>query len=307
MFQIQKAKREKLKASIVCEGLQGSGKSVAALMLGYALAESEATEGQSVDDLLGAIDTENRSLNLLVGRTFDGYKIGEFMKIDFNDNFSPQNFKLAQEALINAGAKAIIIDSYTHMWAREGGVLDKVSEVQANSKNQYTAWGQDEVREGKELIFKLIRNPQAHIVGTVRLKEKHQVAEGKVIGLGEQQVMQDGFKYEPDLVLRFTGNGNYEVMKSRYELLPVGATGVLTMELCRDIAAYLQEGIDPTELFEKQRTDLLNSLKEVISTNATAKMLFDTVMSSEYSGQKVSELPLETVKAVYYKIMNAIR
>ena len=119
--------------------------------------------------------------------------------------------------------------------------------------------------------------------------------------------MQDGFKYEPDLVLRFTGNGNYEVMKSRYELLPVGATGVLTMELCRDIAAYLQEGIDPTELFEKQRTDLLNSLKEAISTNATAKMLFDTVMSSEYSGQKVSELPLETVKAVYYKIMNAIR
>ena len=26
MFQIQKAKREKLKASIVCEGLQGSGR-----------------------------------------------------------------------------------------------------------------------------------------------------------------------------------------------------------------------------------------------------------------------------------------
>lgn len=306
-MQVTKAKREKLKASIVCEGLQGSGKSVAALMLAYALAEGEAQEGQCVDDLVGAVDTENRSLNLLVGRTFDGCKIGEFLKIDFNDNFSPQNFKLAQDTLVKAGAKAITIDSYTHMWAREGGVLDRVSEVQASSKNQYAAWGQDEVREGKELIFKLIRSTEAHIIGTVRLKEKHQVADGKVTALGEQQVMQEGFKYEPDLVLRFTGNGNYEVMKTRYELFPLGEQGVLTMEMCRNLAAYLQEGIDPGDLLEQQRQDMLQSLQELVTTNGTAQMLFNTLMSSEHPGVKVSELGLETLKPVYYKIMNAVR
>lgn len=307
MFQIQKAKREQLKGSIVCEGLQGSGKSVAALMLAYALAEGELADGQNVDDLVGAVDTENRSLNLLVGRTFDGCKIGEFMKIDFNDNFSPQNFKLAQEALIKAGAKAIVIDSYTHMWAREGGVLDTVSAAQANQSNKYTAWGKDEVREGKELVFRLIRNPHAHIIGTVRLKEKQEIADGKIISLGEQQIMQDGFKYEPDLVLRFTGNGNYEVMKSRYELFPVGETGVLTMELCRNLAAYLQEGIDPNELLEKQRLDMLHSLQETVQTNGTAQMLFNTLMNSEHPGVKASELSLDVLKTIYYKVMNAIR
>lgn len=307
MFQIQKAKREQLKASIVFEGLQGSGKSVAALMMAYALAEGEAAPGEKVDDLVGAIDTENRSLNLLVGRTFDTCKIGEFLKIDFNDNFSPQNFKLAQEALIKAGVKSIIIDSYTHMWAREGGVLDTVSAAQATQANKYTAWGKEEVREGKELVFRLIRNPYAHIIGTVRLKEKQEVTDGKIVSLGEQQIMQDGFKYEPDLVLRFHGNGNYEVMKSRYELFPVGETGVLTMELCRNLAAYLQEGVDPLELIEKQRLDLLASLQELVQTNQTAQMLFNTLMNSEHPGVKASELGIEAIKPIYYKIMNAIR
>lgn len=307
MFQIQRAEREQLKASIVCEGLQGSGKSVAALMLAYALAEAEAQEGQRVDDLVGAIDTENRSLNLLVGRTFDGCKIGPFLKIDFNDNFAPQNFKLAQDALIKAGAKSVVIDSYTHMWAREGGVLDTVSAAQATQSNKYTAWGKDEVREGKELIFRLIRNPQAHIIGTVRLKEKQEVADGKIVSLGEQQIMQDGFKYEPDLVLRFTGNGNYEVMKTRYELFELGSTGVLTMDLCRNLAAYLHEGVDPAELFEKQRVDLLNNLQELVQTNQTAQMLFNTIMQSEHPGVKASELELDALKPIYYKIMNAIR
>lgn len=307
MFQIQRAEREQLKASIVCEGLQGSGKSVAALMLAYALAEAEATDGQKVDDLVGAIDTENRSLNLLVGRQFDGCQIGNFLKIDFNDNFAPQNFKLAQEALIKAGAKSVVIDSYTHMWAREGGVLDTVSAAQATQANKYTAWGKDEVREGKELIFRLIRNPHAHIIGTVRLKEKQEVADGKIVSLGEQQIMQDGFKYEPDLVLRFTGNGNYEVMKTRYELFELGSTGVLTMDLCRNLAAYLHEGVDPAELFEKQRVDLLHSLQDTVQTNQTAQMLFNTLMQSEHPGVKASELGLDALKEIYYKIMNAIR
>ena len=50
-----------------------------------------------------------------------------------------------------------------------------------------------------------------------------------VVSLGEQQIQQDGLKYEPDLVLRMLEPGNMDgtnpkvlVIKSRYAILKTG-------------------------------------------------------------------------------------
>ena len=59
MDKFRKATRQKLKASIMIEGLQGSGKSGLALILAKALTEDW--------DKIYAIDTENRSLDLFQG------------------------------------------------------------------------------------------------------------------------------------------------------------------------------------------------------------------------------------------------
>ena len=54
--QFRKAQRQKVKASIMIEGLQGSGKSGLALAIASVLASSQ--------DKIFAIDTENKSLDL---------------------------------------------------------------------------------------------------------------------------------------------------------------------------------------------------------------------------------------------------
>jgi adenylylsulfate kinase-like enzyme len=71
----RKATRQKLKAAIMIEGLQGSGKSGLALTLARALSSDW--------DKIYAIDTENKSLDLFQGIKMNtGEVFSEFNKVD---------------------------------------------------------------------------------------------------------------------------------------------------------------------------------------------------------------------------------
>ena len=103
------------------------------------------------------------------------------------------------------------------MWNRKGGLLDLVAEAQASGLDNYRSWGTDKNRREKELLSDLVRCSEAHMITTVRIKERSLVwssmkleVRNKVVSLGEQQVQQDGLKYEPDLVLRMVSPGNMD-------------------------------------------------------------------------------------------------
>ena len=219
----RKVERQKVKASIMIEGLQGTGKSGLALALAKVLASDW--------NKIYAIDTENQSLDLFdTIKLNTGEVVKDFNKVDLtvDDGFAPSNYATLRDQAIEAGAEVIIMDSISHMWNRKGGLLDKVTEAQANGLDSYRSWGTDENRKEKELIFDLVRSPKAHIITTVRDKEKFGMefdearGKNKVVSLGEQQVQQEGLKYEPDLVLRMVSAGApdgtapvAEVLKSR--------------------------------------------------------------------------------------------
>ena len=75
MEAFRKAARQKLTASIMIEGLQGSGKSGLALLIARALTDDW--------NKIYAIDTENRSLDLFEGIKMNtGDPFGEFNKVD---------------------------------------------------------------------------------------------------------------------------------------------------------------------------------------------------------------------------------
>ena len=226
----RKVERQKVKASIMIEGLQGTGKSGLALAIAKVLSKDWSK--------IYAIDTENQSLDLFDGiKLSTGEEVKDFNKVDLtvDDGFAPSNYMKLREAAIADGAEVVIMDSISHMWNRKGGLLDKVSEAQAQGLDSYRSWGTDENRKEKELIFDLVRSPKAHIITTVRDKEKFGMefdetkGKSKVVSLGEQQIQQEGLKYEPDLVLRMVSAGApdgtapvAEVLKSRYTILRVG-------------------------------------------------------------------------------------
>ena len=265
----RKAARQKLKASIMIEGLQGSGKSGLALLLARALTDDW--------DKIYAIDTENQSLDLFEGIKMNtGEAFGEFNKVDLtiDDGYAPSNYLALRDEAVKAGAEVIIMDSISHMWNRKGGLLDSVAEAQAQGLDNYRSWGTDKNRKEKELLNDIVRCDHAHMISTVRVKEKFGLefdetkGKNRVVSLGEQQIQQDGLKYEPDLVLHMISPGNMdgtnpvvEVIKSRYAIFRTGEEYEITAELLHQIRAYLEEGIDPEEIFKAQKEEVINQIK----------------------------------------------
>ena len=311
MSKFRKVERQKVKASIMIEGLQGSGKSGLALALARVLASDW--------DKIYAIDTENQSLDLFDGIKLNtGIEITNFNKVDLtpDDGFAPSNYMALREDAIEAGAEVVIMDSISHMWNRKGGLLDKVTEAQAAGLDSYRSWGTDENRSEKEFIFDLVRSHKAHIISTVRSKEKFGMeydetrGRNKVVSLGEQQIQQEGLKYEPDLVLRMVSAGHTdgtapkaEVLKSRYAILRVGEEYEFTAELLHSIKQYLEEGVDPEILLQQQKEDVINAIKSYCTTPAR-KSVWKTLKESSGFEGKLEDMPLELMKPLYKQLIS---
>ena len=291
------------------EGLQGSGKSGLALLIAKALTDDW--------DKIYAIDTENKSLDLFQGIKMNtGEAFGDFNKVDLTmaDGYAPSNYLALRDTAVQAGADVIIMDSISHMWNRKGGLLDLVAEAQASGLDNYRSWGTDKNRKEKELLTDLVRCSEAHIITTVRIKEKFGMefdetrGRNKVVSLGEQQVQQDGLKYEPDLVLRMVSPGNMdgtnpvvEVLKSRYAILRTGEEYEITAELLEQLRSYLEEGIDPEEIFKIQREEVIKQIKEYCN-NATRKSVWKSLKESSGFSGKLEDMPLDLMKELYRKL-----
>ena len=314
LFSFQTVKREKCKASILIEGLSGRGKSGLALTLGKALAGKW--------DKVYAIDTENDSLKLFdgikcsSGDTFKDFKVASFTP---EIGFKPSNYRAFREAAINDGAEVIIQDSITHAWSYSGGILDMVSELKKNNtryqRDSYAAWGDDMIVKEKQELFELFRDHRCHVISTVRVKEKMEYdkdAQGKsiLVSLGEQAIMQNDIKYEPDLVLSMIEAGNAtgkttkypraRVSKSRYAILEVGEVYEFTPSLCKQLKEYLDEGTAPEILLEQQRMEYVEGIASFLDNNKNAVPLWQQLKKDKgFEETPLKEMPLDTLKELF--------
>lgn len=309
-----KAQRAQAKASVLIQGLSGKGKSGLALALAEVLSKK--------DDAIYCIDTENRSLDLFHGlKLHTQAELTEFNKVDLlpEDGYAPSNYKALLDGAIGAGAEVVVMDSISHMWTSRGGVLDRVNAIKDAKPggNQYAAWGDPEIVHEKELIFELVRNPHAHIISTVRTKEKFGMeydesrGKQKVISLGEQQVQQDGLKYEPDLVLNMVSAGDFtgvppvaEVIKSRYPFLKEGVEYEFTKEILEQIREYLNEGVSAEVLLEQQREEYVNAVKAYCKGNKTRLEIWKNLKKDAGFADKIEDIPLEQLRKLYSELTN---
>lgn len=310
MSTFRTATRQKLKASIMIEGLQGTGKSGLALLIAKALTDDWSK--------IYAIDTENRSLDLFQGIKMNtGDVFGEFNKADLtaDEGYAPSHYLSLRDTAIQAGAEVVIMDSISHMWNRKGGMLDLVAKAQDAGLDNYRSWGTDENRKEKELLNDIVRSKDVHIITTVRTKEKFGMeydetkGKTKVVSLGEQQVQQDGLKYEPDLVLRMVSPGNMdgtnpvvEVLKSRYVIFRTGSEVEITPELLVQLRQYLDEGIDPEVIFKEQKENLIQSIKAYCNTTVRKSIWKNLKDASGFTG-KLEDMPLNLMQELYKKLI----
>ena len=308
--EFQEATRAQCKASIVIEGLSGKGKSGLGLMLAWVLA------GENWEDV-SALDTENRSLNLYRGLTTHlGGIFGPFKKFDLTKvhGFKPTHYVKSKEVSIKNGAKAFIQDSISHAWIGPSGVLDLVGKAEAANKavNKFNAWGTPEIRVEKDSIFEMIRDPDIHMISTVRVKEKYLMKTGEgITSLGEQMIMMPDLKFEPDLVLSMRRAGTVTgvapiayVVKSRYAIFTEGEEYEFDIDTMRQLREYLEEGADPEVIKEMQRQEMLREIKFVLDSSASKRTVWAVL--KEQVGHKdtaLEEMPLNIARRLLSQLL----
>jgi len=204
-MEFRKAERKKAKLRLGITGPAGSGKTYGALLVAKGLGGKTAL-----------IDTENGSGDLYAS-DFD-YDVGAI-----SAPYEVQKYLQAIYDAERADYEIIIIDSLSHVWAGEGGLLDlqgKITDA-SYSKNSYTAWRKVTPLHNK-LIEAMLNSP-CHIIATMRSKTEYVQTENEkgkkeIIKVGLAPVQREGMDYEFTTVFDLTQNHSVTVSKDRTSL-----------------------------------------------------------------------------------------
>lgn len=238
-IQIRKAERRKAKARVGLVGPSGSGKTLSALLIAYGIAGDW--------ERIGMIDTENKSGDLYANTVKAGVEIGEFLKIDLEPPYLPDKYIEAIKAFEAYGVEVIIIDSLSHAWAGEGGLLELHGKAAAKEGNSFTAW-RHVTPKHNQLVESMIKS-KAHIIATLRAKQEYIIEKGengKAIPrkIGLAPIQRDGIEYEFTTVFDLSVEHMASASKDRSGLFD-GQFFVPSVETGKALKAWLESGAEP--------------------------------------------------------------
>lgn len=209
-----KATRRATKLKIAVTGPSGSGKSLGVLALAHQLAPGGK---------IAAIDTENGSLSLYADRY-------PFDTIELGPPYLSTKYQAAITAAIEAGYDVLIIDSLSHQWDGDGGILQRKDEADTvPGTNHWTNWGPF-TKEHNAFRARLLEAP-IHVLATMRSKMAYQQAEmgskKKIEKLGLQPIQREGMEYEFALTFDLQMDHKADASKDRTSLFAGKRTNLL--------------------------------------------------------------------------------
>lgn len=251
-MEIKTAVRKATPALIVLWGPSGSGKTLSALKIARGLVGPKGK--------IGLVDTENRRAE------FYASEVGGWDHLDFQPPFTPQRYTDAFKAFENAGEyDCVIVDSMSHVWEGDGGVLDMAS---ASNYPGLLKWQAPKMAY-KRMVNNLLRAPY-HVIFCLRAKEGVvQIGRGKdasIESVGLEPICEKNFIYEmtvsaligPDHkplfqpIDRFRCNPIIPAVKAPEDLLPAIHVGeFLSEQTGKDIADWVGGGAPVDNEFEQ--------------------------------------------------------
>lgn len=235
----QKATREKSKLRLALVGPSGAGKTLSALLLAYGITDDWGK--------IALIDTEHGRAKFYANRS--DFETGEFLYQEMAAPYSPDKYI----SMVNEGMEAvgpdgvIIVDSFSHAWDNEGGVLDIKSNIAQNSKkNDYTAWA-DAGKIQNNLVNSIL-SVNCHTIVTMRTKmayvmEQNDNGRTVPVKVGLAPIQRENTEYEFDIVLNIARN--HVATASKDTTFLDAWTGIITSELGQSLKEWLDEGVEP--------------------------------------------------------------
>lgn len=189
--------RRSAKLRMALTGVSGAGKTLGALYIAFGITGDWGK--------IALIDTEHERARFYADREDLG--TGAFLYAAMRPPFSPERYReLVGEAAAAVGKDGVVIvDSLSHAWNAEGGVLEIKDRIAARGgQNSYTAWN-EAGREQTRLINSILSVP-CHTICTMRSKMAYTMQEDergrqKPVKLGMAPVQRDDTEYEFDIVL----------------------------------------------------------------------------------------------------------
>ncbi len=223
MSQFHKAERKKGKLRLAIAGPAGSGKTYSALLIALGLGGR-----------IAMIDTERGS-----GELYD--HLGEYDACTIHPPFEPKKYVETIRAAEDLGYETIIIDSLSHAWVGQGGLLDVHGHIADKTGNSWSAWRQVTPKHN-ELVDAMLQS-KCHIIATMRSKMEYaQVEENgkkQVKKLGMSPIQRDGMEYEFTVFIDLDQQHTATTTKDRTTLFD-GQYFVPTVETGRTLLAWLE-------------------------------------------------------------------
>ncbi|MFA6076021.1 MAG: ATP-binding protein [Negativicutes bacterium] len=202
-FTFKTAERKRAKLRLAMSGPSGSGKTYSALLIASGIAPWQK---------IAVIDTEHSSSELYAN-------LGNYSVLTLTPPYDPLRYVEAIKAAELAGFEVLIIDSLSHAWAGEGGILDQQGKATDTKYrgNSFSAWR--EFTPKHNALVEAMLNANMHIIATTRSKTEYSLVDenGKklVKKLGLAPVQRDGLEYEFTVAMELSADHTAIASKDR--------------------------------------------------------------------------------------------
>lgn len=280
-MELKTAKREKIKVPIMLMGASGSGKTLSALLIAKGIVEEMYPEIPNEEQWqkIAVIDSEhNRSL-LYAQSEHDGVAIEGFQHLDLESPFTADRYMQAFQICKSAGCEVIIIDSLSHAWSGEGGILEKVDSF----GGRYQDW--KNVKPDEKLMLKMLVDSDLHVIATARSKQATEVSTTetgklKVEKLGLKPDQKDSLEYEFAITFQIYQDHTAEATKDNSSMFDGRIQ--LDREVGKKVYNWAEQGIDVKAEERKKRESLIAYLSNFAEDEVFKGIMF-----------KMNNLPLE--------------
>ncbi len=266
---LRQAERKRAKIKMAVCGPAGSGKTYSSLLTAFGLVGDWKK--------IAVICTEPSAND---GRAADLFShLGPYNVLPLDAPYRPERYIDAIRACEKAGMEAIIIDSISHEWEGEGGLVEDSNKM--DDKNKFSNW--DVLgRRHKKLINAILLSP-AHVIACARTKtdyvleanEKGKMAPRKV---GTKVITREGFDFEVTLAFDLSYNHFATCSKDRTDMYADCEPFRMSAETGKQILEWCNSG-KAEEIAQEQEAEAIQpvetkeSLKQVLETERADRSL----------------------------------
>lgn len=259
------AERRQAKLRLAIEGSSGSGKTMGSIRVARGLVGEEGK--------ILLVDSERGSGELYANIT-------PFDVVTLEPPYLTEDYIEAIHYAEDNGYGVVILDSISHQWAGDGGMLEQADKLRAKGGNQFTCWAKLTPLY-KQFIDTMLRS-KIHVIATMRTKQDwvlsaDEKGKQRPEKLGLAPIQRDGIDYEFTTVFDVAKDHTCSTSKDRTGLFD-GQIFSLDEEVGKLLDVWLNDGTPdsapksvnhPEQEEEKPRPKNIYSKVEVDSIRET--------------------------------------